>query len=716
MNLFQFNTETIKRPLITGLTALIVGACSSGSDFGVSNNNTPNIAGAVGGGAVKGALINGLVTATLPNGTVLGTAVTDADGNYSLNLSNYTGGPVRITVAAREAGDPAGVTTMVCDIDLPGADDCGPGVSFGNTFTLPAPFTMETLLPSAAGSVEAPLTPITTLAARRAQERVDENVDGDLATAITNGYSEVSVLLGGIDIRREQAVDFTRVGRGRRTRTETTYSAVVAGVLRRAVAERANAADPVDLNAAIENLANDFDNGVISGNALNELATDARDHLTSVGENDETGALTTMENRATEANNGDGTFDPEANEQAGSDAIERAKSLVSEIRTLVRSNQDLDFDFDSLEQELGEDETIIRNAADSGAFDVFGQALNEGISFFQENGPGQTNFGDATITGSQSEDLITITVVGDLNDSASANLSARIEDVNGDGTEMVADLSGEFSVDVNSRTTQGADTISFSIDDATLVADLDEGFDPNDPNAPPVASDVRRLRFDLGGTLTVDPADRDDPSAQSASLGLTFIRCDGCSSTSQPEQEEGVVNPVNLSRLALSFSSGLGDNQVITSFRIEANEDSAASFDPNAPTTSDNFLEVTLTLSGQLALDEQPDRQATLAVSVTGFDDATEAPVGEATLTLSQASSVIRISTASTTENPDRVDRVTINSSSGITIELVNVTPDGEDVEFAGQILVGDEVIANISDSNGVVIIRYADGSFESLA
>jgi len=74
------------------LTALLPAGCGGGGGGGTSSSTTATLSGT----AVKGPVIGGTVTAFGMNangtrGTQIGTAMTDAQGNFSMNMGNYSG-------------------------------------------------------------------------------------------------------------------------------------------------------------------------------------------------------------------------------------------------------------------------------------------------------------------------------------------------------------------------------------------------------------------------------------------------------------------------------------------------------------------------------------------------------------------------------------------------------------------------------------------------
>ena len=109
----EFKKLALAIAISTALTA-----CGGGGGGGSSNNSSTPSTYTVSGTAAKGVIQKGIVTAKeYVNGAwnTVGASLTDDNGDYSLLLSGYAGGVLKIEITAGTN------TTMKCD----GSSGCG---------------------------------------------------------------------------------------------------------------------------------------------------------------------------------------------------------------------------------------------------------------------------------------------------------------------------------------------------------------------------------------------------------------------------------------------------------------------------------------------------------------------------------------------------------------------------------------------------------------
>ena len=342
-----FKLKTLSLTVAT--LALSLGGCGGGGGGGSapSVSDLSNLSGTSGvsmnGTAAKGIIKSGNVIAEEldSSGTALrtvGNATTAADGSYAINVnSDYEGGPIQITISA-DAN-----TEMKCDIpvgcgtrsdDIP---DTNTSIDFAEWYK-PGSLTMTALVAEAAtnDTINVNVTPYTDLAARRAK------ASGTLdATAVYNANSEVSNLLGGIDILNTKAIDITdaRAISGS-SPTEIAYAAFGAAIA--ALADASQGAP--DIDGVLQTLSDSFAGGTIaaddSGSAndaqvisLQELIDEAEGAFTQAGITDTSSVLASLQASVVSANAGNGIIDPEPSSTAGSAALTKVKALIGDVRT-----------------------------------------------------------------------------------------------------------------------------------------------------------------------------------------------------------------------------------------------------------------------------------------------------------------------------------------------------------------------------------------------
>ena len=220
---------------------LIFNGCGSGGGGG-KTVPTNNSFGKITGQAIKGPVSGGTVTAYAVNsgakGAVLGTAFTDADGNYSISIGNYSG-PVFLEITGGSYTDEATGTI----ISLPATAGLGLQAVIDNV--------------SAGSSVQHQITPLTTIAAVRA-----ENMSGGLTPSNINAANqEIGTYFGGIDIVHTKPMNPMGSGSSSGAAQEAIdYGLILGGLSQQA--QTLGLSNPMTLLGA---LANDLSDGIADG-------------------------------------------------------------------------------------------------------------------------------------------------------------------------------------------------------------------------------------------------------------------------------------------------------------------------------------------------------------------------------------------------------------------------------------------------------------------
>ena len=126
-----------------------------------------------------------------------------------------------------------------------------------------------------------------------------------------------------------------------------------------------------------------------------------------------------------------------------------------------------------------------------------------------------------------------------------------------------------------------------------------------------------------------------------------------------------------------SYGTGMG-----ASFRVDSKE------------TAESFIKGSLLLSGNMSLKGQEPATVAMTVNRTGYE------AGNVSVKLAYDGSILDIDVSNTTGT------LTTGTANGT---KMIVTRNG------GNVTVDEKEVATISDSNNVMIIRYNDGTFESL-
>jgi hypothetical protein len=327
------------------LTSIVCAVVFAGCSSGGGDSAAQTVSGVQLSGAIsKGIVVDGPVTVEELDSAanaiaVVGTARTGNDGSYQLTLGdNYTGGVLQVTISADDN------TRMKCDIPLgcgtrtDGLTDPNSNstIDFGE-FYKPSELSMTALLPGAVANavVNASATPFTHMAAELAKSKSVFD-----SAAVANANSEVSNLLGGLDILNIVPIDITDATAvdNALSPTQITYAALLAAI---AIEAGTDADGQPLINEVLDLLASSFTSGTILADdstgddtaqiSLQEIVTSAETVFTAVGIVDVTGVLVELQQDILTAVNN--IVDPEPSPTVADANLDKVKAMMSDIRT-----------------------------------------------------------------------------------------------------------------------------------------------------------------------------------------------------------------------------------------------------------------------------------------------------------------------------------------------------------------------------------------------
>ena len=187
----------------------------------------------------------------------------------------------------------------------------------------------------------------------------------------------------------------------------------------------------------------------------------------------------------------------------------------------------------------------------------------------------------------------------------------------------------------------------------------------------------------------------------------------------------------NLSKVTLSGEFNYGTGESILASAV-ANSDNAGSFIPDSDEDEDNFRNLDIALSFNAQLTDMPLARFTLSAQRTGFEDgiaSMDISYGGAITSTGEFSGAARRIQLQLDSQQDldtiESNQIVISNEQGIAITLgVNCDANESQAECEnkldeegvhGTIMVGDDQVANIELADDIWLIRYVDGSFESL-
>lgn len=638
--------------LVSVLTlAAALTACSSDSDDNSGGGTTVTTT-AVSGTATKGIIIGGVATAyPLVNGVPdtsnpLGSATTDANGQYSIELpSDYDGGPIVVTV--KPATD--GSTTMRCDIP----SGCGGSVAFGSDYTLTSSsgFSMSAIVATATSGETitvnpTPLTEVATQLALQAMASASELNEFTIQDAISDANSSTADRFGITGTLNEQPViDVTDPDAVAAALSDpeigadgVRYNALAGAIIEATLDDNTS----LSVEQALDQFADNYvNNGGIAGNTTIEGTTSLEEILTAAGEvlsettEQEGGSELNLTEVTTElatdtAAAGEETPD-QANagnpsETAADGELSQVKSMISDLRDIGGSvSVELENSAQAFADEI-ELAAVATEDATAAAMEALGEAaeaLAEAIdaysdddgltTFTAENGivvtfstpeVSATAAETLTVTASVDQSVTTSGVAHDVDLAASVDVSIDESETgtetpdwpapgtNDSGTWAFS-LDGDIDFSLSGTVTNSAVELAITEGSVNVAVALDESED---------WSQVA----DTNGTVDVDESSEVDASVSfSFDLNVTLTQV----GSEQPVSFEG----------DLGFSiQGVDLSESETWARDETQGESTFAWSETETWSSTTtFDSIAVTLSGTFAKASQ-SFQASFALNASG--------------------------------------------------------------------------------------------------
>lgn len=326
--------HVLYQAILLALGGAMLAGCGSGGSSSSPDQNVSS--GTVEGVAAKGIIRYGTVTAEElgANGMPLrevGTADTNEKGEFSLKLSDkYQGGPLLLTIKAK----PGNATTMKCDIQ----DGCGNNVAYGGEMPLDGSFSLQAVRPAVkpGATVNAQITPFSNMAAARVKAELAAKRSADIETTINEIISEVNQIVG-VNILETEPIDITNPEEIKNaTDEELTYAVFNAAAGSIAL----QYGKDKDLGDGLQKLAESFNDGELDSDDIlspTNLRQEVEDNLESIKSRSDAVIAINNQIDAIVTSTKDGTYNPEPIPTSTLTAVEQAKQLVGQARTLGNS-------------------------------------------------------------------------------------------------------------------------------------------------------------------------------------------------------------------------------------------------------------------------------------------------------------------------------------------------------------------------------------------
>lgn len=487
---------------------LILGACGGS---GGSSSSTQDTATAISGGAAKGVIQQGIVTAyELVAGVwvVRGSTTTDDGGQYSLSLKNYNDGIVKLVITADSN------TRMKCDVS-----DCN-GTSFGQSLALSSDFELDAVLANLTTTTNIPITPYTHMAAAMIEAQVATDPSAVTVDSVNRALSKVSTLVG-FDVANTRMIDVTNSEQLAVASDEEKIAAVRGAAIMELIE------DQVPIEKVLKNLATTFADGSFGSDeavtisallSAFEQAQDESELTANLGKTVKT-ALQASTAQLKGQIASDGSYTPVVNPNVGLSAEAQGKALIRDTRSFIYNiiNQADKGDFDQPLDALGvniDDAAEVFNRDTAAMTEILGlgiEKMQEALSnddtlraTLQANGSASKQ---VTVT-SNGKTLGTLTLTASNYNAVKMSLKGTLQGEESNGRSVAVDLAVDSNVDLALLSTDGNSssqtalnmllkgslsdgTTSLTIDAGTINATLSAGLDGAADNLDQVITDVK---------------------------------------------------------------------------------------------------------------------------------------------------------------------------------------------------------------------------------
>ena len=684
----------MKRHLLMWSTAALMvtmlSACGGGS--GSSTGSTASTATEISGVASKGLINGGTVTVYALNddgtkGKSLGTAITAADGTYSVDIGTYNG-------------------NVLVEVKDGTYKDEATGTDKTNT-------TLRAALTGATGNVTIAVTPLTELAVKKAGDTILTK------SAIENANSVVTAL-AGVDIVGTIPADASKAAGT--TVDDTAYSLILAAISQMS-ADQAKTVEEV-----IDAIKTDLDDDGIAQTAAPELKTALQTFIASPNNKSDVTDLTQTSLDASL----DFITTTAVNTDAGNTSdITKAKKLISDFRNTILSVSNYKgvgspgmvvTPFNRLSTEMTtEIEPALASTANRLGWIIQSSAmLLDGLPYDTQDSAGNT------LTLTQTANTISF-VVKDPSDATLDSGSLTINDLTlpttGSLTGTIKTPTGNATVAVNYTGTFKNSLISSvnftgSIVTPELSFDFSQSGRKLSVTMAPVPANTEGqtglypTSVSFSGRVTTKTAQFD--GALSGTIGWTAK--EDCWYDSRAAQTVYWGAPVPKTGTFTGSFTEIGTNSSGMKFTgtINASFPNATTYDGCSPTTTTNFIKWSASFDGKIEATNRP----VIEVFLKASENVKDTFVSEAKYTRTNTNgTVVFLSGSATLINNSPTQSLAFTNQEGLKLDIG--FNDGLPCEgkFIGTIKTpGNVKLADLLNNSGCVpTVKYADDFFESI-
>ncbi|MFT4918201.1 MAG: hypothetical protein ACI8RU_000814 [Zhongshania aliphaticivorans] len=743
--------------------AISAALVACGSDNKGSSAAPTTVAGASSKGIIIGGNVNAYPitdTGMVDKDISLAEPTTTAeDGSYSLTLNgNYVPGTaIYVEITAVDG------TLMRCDLAK-----CGEK-NFGDDYILASGFAMSATLPQASGSsVAVNITPLTDIASKLTLQKVAAGANPSAAAAGSNAQvaSRLGITGGLID---QPIVDITSadaVNGANQAALEYNLKSAAA------VSAALKASTAPSLEDAVANFVTQFSNGGIADReeantdavSLEELLEEALALIETVKTNVEgvdesvsssSTSLTTAKSTAQSSSN-TSPSQGDIPEDAGSEGLVASKAFVKQVRNLASAG------VVSANQEAFAEQIDLASEAVSTDSDIVAEGLGLGLNAIasayelyldapDEDKPSSIEVNGITVAISESAGTVTLavddTVV--LNETEVAiKLSAADGTVINENEPVENTVDGTRSVSETGSAT-AALSVSGSAASTAVSITINEGSFSGALSYDSQWTETE-TQSETGGGYSDTWDDEFTVTNIDAKLNITLAQLNSDNNvgfTGNMALKLGELTGTEVGSYSNSYSFTdwqANSNQeqytetvTFDGFEIslsgEFSDDDGNAINASLAANIDNYSETCTQASSysfenggdysyECDLNETETDYAMVSLSIvfnldiSGVDDdvKVEFNASRTGLETGQGSLKLNYGGKQLNLNYEGGNTATLSNHNGVTMTLTETEVD-EETSLSGDIKHGGTAFATISDDSGAVVIRYVDGSFETV-
>lgn len=701
------NLSLIKNASLSIAVSLALVGCFGSSSSNVENNpistNTFSLTGVSSKGIFKQATVKAYELndqGDKVNDTVVAETTTDDNGEYTLKVDEkYQGKALLVELSVNSN------TTFICDA----LEGCG-DKAYGEDVKPESAFAMSSLVKTSVGqgTITGHITPFSHMAAKNAQTRMKSGADA--SNALLQANSELAQLLG-VNIATITPVDITK-STGAPSEDEQMLALQLAAFADIAFTGSGG------LKATLDNYSANFADGQFESAAGEKPAeiTQLLDNLKKQLQSDKPKGIASDTKKKLEEqieivdNSSVGGFNPEPTPVENLSEIQRAKQLVQETRNWITSFDTLNNPTDVFLSEAQKANELITDNSEK-AVEVLYYSLSAVVNAIDKGRDSGQYPSKVTVTNDNNVILGELNITVNSNDSAiNVNANSVVGGIQGVAVQFFTGLDTSLNSLDDNESLKGKTlklNVGGKVSDANVVLEL-----PTANNNQNIATlvlsdkinadnDVEPLTLTLEGKISVQGRNSGVETGDTLTGDVRWVVENANQYNTPSENFSGVVpREIKLENMLIKTA----DSGELNDFTIKLTiEDPEKLLRDESDT---NFAIGTFMFATDMALKGQPE--AKIAITLDRKAQHTAKLSGK----IAYQQQVLDLDLTAIQEGDDGKTTGALDVSNAAGVKMTFNSEDGS----TGSIKVDGKSVAKIDNvANRGLIIRYNDGTFESL-